>query len=115
LFDNRSHSDTVVVGGGLVGAAIAVGLAKQSHRVTVLDGGDTDFRSSRGNFGLVWVQGKGADAAPYSQWTGNAAKAWPDFAEELLQETGVDIQLQQTVLQSVRKNGQSSSAHRWIV
>jgi len=96
LFDNRSHSDTVVVGGGLVGAAIAVGLAKQSHRVTVLDGGDTDFRSSRGNFGLVWVQGKGADAAPYSQWTGNAAKAWPDFAEELLQESGVDIQLQQT-------------------
>ena len=91
-----SRSDTIIVGGGLVGAALAVGLARKSHLVTVLDGGDTDFRSSRGNFGLVWVQGKGADAAPYAQWTGSAAKAWPDFAEELLNDTGVDIQLQQT-------------------
>lgn len=96
LSGSLSHSDTIIVGGGLVGAALAVGLARKSHRVMVLDGGDSDFRSSRGNFGLVWVQGKGADAAPYAQWTASAAKAWPDFAEELLNDTGVDIQLQQT-------------------
>ncbi len=91
-----SSADTIVVGGGLVGASIASGLARVSRKVTVLDGDDTDFRSSRGNFGLVWVQGKGVNSAPYAQWTGTAAKAWPDFAAELLDTTGVDVQLQQT-------------------
>lgn len=80
----------------MVGASIATGLARASHKVRVLDGGDTDFRSSRGNFGLVWVQGKGASSAPYAQWTGSASKAWPEFAAELLDATGVDVQLQQT-------------------
>lgn len=45
---------------------------------------------------MVWVQGKGADSAPYAHWTGTSAKAWPDFAAELLDTTGVDVQLQQT-------------------
>lgn len=88
--------NTLVVGGGLVGASIAAGLARNSHDVLVVDGGDTDYRSSRGNFGLVWVQGKGANSAPYAQWTGSAAKAWPDFATELYDATSVDVQLQQT-------------------
>lgn len=79
-----------------MGAAIATGLSRLNHAVTVLDGGDTDFRSSRGNFGLVWVQGKGAHSPAYAQWTGSAAKAWPEFAAELLDATGVDVQLQQT-------------------
>lgn len=92
----KSSADTIVIGGGLVGASLAIGLARASHKVRVLDGGDTDFRSSRGNFGLVWVQGKGAHSAPYAQWTGSAARAWPEFAAELLDATGVDVQLQQT-------------------
>ena len=94
--NTAGSTDTIVIGGGLVGASVATGLAQASHRVTVLDGGDADFRSSRGNFGLVWVQGKGAHSVPYAQWTGAAAKAWPGFAAELLDSTGVDVQLQQT-------------------
>ncbi|MGD2173190.1 MAG: nopaline dehydrogenase, partial [Gammaproteobacteria bacterium] len=53
--------DSLVIGGGLVGAALAAGIAGSGRRVAVFDGGDRDFRASRGNFGLVWVQGKGAD------------------------------------------------------
>jgi glycine/D-amino acid oxidase-like deaminating enzyme len=88
--------DTVIVGGGLVGAAVACGVAQSGARVAVLDGGDRDFRASRGNFGLVWVQGKGADFPAYAQLTRRAAQHWRDFADELQDATGVDIALQQT-------------------
>jgi len=88
--------DSIVVGGGLVGAAVASGIAERGHRVAVLDGGDRDFRASRGNFGLVWVQGKGADCPSYARWSGMAARRWPEFAQTLQDNTGIDVGLQQT-------------------
>jgi glycine/D-amino acid oxidase-like deaminating enzyme len=87
--------DTIIVGGGLVGAALACGIAARGGSVTVLDGGDRDFRASRGNFGLVWVQGKGAEFAPYARWSWMAAKRWPEFERELRETTGIDVGLAQ--------------------
>ena len=84
-----------VVGGGLVGAAIAYGAARVGMRVRVLDQGDVAFRASRGNFGLVWVQSKG-DALPrYGRWSRDAARLWPALQKELLELTGVDACLRQ--------------------
>jgi len=88
--------DFIVVGGGLVGSSIAYGLARQNYKVAVLDGGDRSFRASRGNFGLVWVQGKGADFAPYAQWTGQAAGLWPELVAELANKTGLGIDYQRS-------------------
>ncbi len=82
--------DFIVAGGGLVGSAIAYGLAKQNLKVAVLDEGDRAFRASRGNFGLVWVQGKGWDNPAYAQWTNQASKLWPAFDDELRSETGIE-------------------------
>ena len=93
---SNNSCDTLIVGGGLVGSAIACGVASSGAKVMVLDGGDLDFRASRGNFGLVWVQGKGAEFPEYARLSGIAARQWPDFAAELLAATGVDVGLQQT-------------------
>ena len=87
--------DTLVIGGGLVGAAVAYGLARQAARVVVLDEGDQALRASRGNFGLVWVQGKGYGFVPYARWTLRSARAWTLLSEALQQETGIDVQLRQ--------------------
>jgi len=84
-----------VVGGGLVGAAIAYGAARVGVRVRVLDQGDVAFRASRGNFGLVWVSSKGGGMPRYAQWTYDAAKLWPTLHRELLSLTGVDSGLLQ--------------------
>ncbi len=88
--------DYAVVGGGLVGSCIAYGLSKDSQSVAIVDEGDRAFRASRGNFGLVWVQGKGWDYPAYARWTRQAAGLWPSFALELLESTGVDVDLRQT-------------------
>jgi glycine/D-amino acid oxidase-like deaminating enzyme len=47
------HYDAIVIGGGLVGSAIAYGLARSGQKAALLDEGDVAFRASRGNFGLV--------------------------------------------------------------
>jgi glycine/D-amino acid oxidase-like deaminating enzyme len=41
--------DVTVIGGGLVGTALAYGLARKGLRVAVLDEGDVALRASRGN------------------------------------------------------------------
>nr|WP_256476488.1 FAD-dependent oxidoreductase [Siccirubricoccus soli] len=87
--------DAIVVGGGLVGAAIAWGLQRQGLAAVLLDEGDVAFRASRGNFGLVWVQSKGLGAPWYQRWTRASAGAWPGLAAELAERTGAEIGLAQ--------------------
>jgi hydrogen cyanide synthase HcnC len=87
--------DTAVIGGGLVGSAIAYGLVRLGERVVLLDEGDIAWRAARGNFGLVWVQSKGQGLAPYASWTQLSARRWPELAADLRAETGVDVALEQ--------------------
>jgi glycine/D-amino acid oxidase-like deaminating enzyme len=87
--------DTTVIGGGLVGSAIAYGLARLGERVVQFDEGDVAWRAARGNFGLVWVQGKGLGLPAYGGWTQLSARRWPEFAAALRDETGVDVVLEQ--------------------
>jgi hydrogen cyanide synthase HcnC len=86
-----SETEVAVVGGGIVGAAIAYGIARSGARVTVLDEGDLAFRASRGNFALVWVQDKGLGMPAYATWSRASADLWPSFAAELREETGIDV------------------------
>jgi hydrogen cyanide synthase HcnC len=87
--------DMIVVGGGLVGAAIAFGVRDLGSRLAVLDEGDVAYRAARGTFGLIWVQGKGLGLPPYGTWTRLSARAWPRFAASLRDETGIDVALRQ--------------------
>jgi octopine oxidase subunit B len=83
--------DAIVIGGGLVGSAIAYGLAREGLSVVLLDEGDVAYRASRGNFGLVWVQSKGDGAPHYQRWTRGSADQWPALAAELLERTGISV------------------------
>lgn len=91
----RDEFDAIVVGGGLVGAAIAWGLCRQGLATVLLDEGDVAFRASRGNFGLVWVQSKGLGAPWYQRWTRSSAAEWPELARELEGRTDADLGLRQ--------------------
>ena len=76
--------DVAVIGGGLMGSAIAWGLARAGSRTAVLDEGDIAYRASRGNFALVWVQNKGIGMPQYAAWTIRSADAWRGFADTLI-------------------------------
>ena len=90
-----SIHDLIVIGGGLVGGAVAWGARAKGASVVLLDEGDIAYRAARGNFGLVWVQGKGAGMPPYANWTRQSAALWPDLATRLREATGTDTALNQ--------------------
>jgi glycine/D-amino acid oxidase-like deaminating enzyme len=92
----NERCDVAIVGGGLVGAALAYGMRTLGRRLLVLDEGDRALRASRGNFGLIWVQGKGRGLAPYGAFTQRSAREWPKLAADLLRATGIDVALRQT-------------------
>ena len=87
--------DVAVVGGGLLGSAIAWGLGRLGKRVAVLDEGDIAKRASRANFALIWVQSKGLGMPAYTGWTVRASATWGRLAAELKDQTGLDVCLQQ--------------------
>ena len=82
-------TDCIVIGGGIVGAAIAYGLARRGLRIVMLDQGDDAFRASRANFALVWVQSKGLGCPEYAAWSRRSAALWPELAAELEEVTGI--------------------------
>ena len=87
----RRDFDVAVIGGGLVGSALALGLARTGQRVALLDEGDAAVRASRANFALVWVQSKGLGLPEYAGWTIRSSDAWGGFAAGLKSETGLDV------------------------
>ena len=84
-------ADVIVVGGGMFGAAIAYGLARRNIDTVMLDGADDSLRAARGNFGLVWVQGKGLGLQRYATWSRESATLWTDFAADLHDSAGIDV------------------------
>lgn len=83
--------DIAVLGGGMLGSAIAFGLAEGGARVAVLDEGDVALRAARGNFGLVWSQGKGDGFPAYAAWTRRGLSLWPALAERVSGLAGRDV------------------------
>jgi glycine/D-amino acid oxidase-like deaminating enzyme len=88
-------TDVIVVGGGLVGMSIAYGLALLGRKVMVLDEGDDALRAARGNFGLLWVQGKGYHNSPYASWTRESVALWPRLDALLHGDTGIELHMRQ--------------------
>jgi glycine/D-amino acid oxidase-like deaminating enzyme len=71
-------------------------MRSHGERVALLDEGDVALRASRGNFGLIWVQGKGHGLPAYGAWTQRSAREWRAFADDIAASTAIDVALRQT-------------------
>jgi glycine/D-amino acid oxidase-like deaminating enzyme len=90
---NHTNYDICVIGGGFMGAAVALGLVKTGVRVLVVDRISTIQKASKANFGLVWSQSKGLGNREYSRLSVKATLAFKSFAGRLEQESGIDTEL----------------------
>lgn len=90
---NTTTYDVCVIGGGYMGAAVALGLVRSGARVVMLDRASRRQRASKANFGLVWSQSKGKGNRAYSRLSEQAVRAFPEFAARIEQATGADTEL----------------------
>jgi len=90
---NHTNYDICVIGGGFMGAAVALGLVKTGVRVLMVDRISTIYKASKANFGLVWSQSKGLGNRAYSRLSVKATLAFKAFATRLEQESGIDTEL----------------------
>ena len=89
-------AQVIVIGGGVIGISLAYGLVGQGASVILIDRANENFTASRGNFGLVWVQGKGLGMRRYAEWCRESTDQWPDFAAGLEEETGIPLYYHKT-------------------
>lgn len=89
-------TDAIIIGGGCIGSAVAFGLTRLGAGVAVIDEGDVAFRAAHGNFGLVWLQGKGLGMPRYAEWCLEATQRWPGFAAGLEELTGIRLDYHKT-------------------
>lgn len=83
--------DCIIIGGGLTGYAAAVGMMTRGADIALFEDVNGAFQASRGNFGLVWAQSKGARSQDYASWTCRAVEQWPVFQDELMAATGINV------------------------
>jgi glycine/D-amino acid oxidase-like deaminating enzyme len=92
---SRHDVEIAVIGAGTVAMSVATGLCKLGRKTLVIDETDGAIRASRGNFGLVWVQGKGDLLTAYTPWAMDAVGLWPELSDWLRDFANIDVGLEQ--------------------
>jgi glycine/D-amino acid oxidase-like deaminating enzyme len=107
--------EVTVIGGGLVGAALAYGLARKGLRTLVLDEGDVALRAARASYGYILVRGKGLGRPEYARWSLLSADLWEDLAAELKDVTGIDVGLERRGSVAINLTEEEDAASRFLL
>lgn len=96
-FRGRETADAVVVGGGVIGLAIARALSLSGmRRVVLVERGEPGMEASRAAAGMLAPQAEADGADAFFELACAGRDLYPQFAEELREETGTDIELERT-------------------
>lgn len=89
-------SSILIIGGGVIGLSLARELYKKGFsKITILEKGNVGNEASFAAAGMLAPQAETNRADSFFQLCNESNKIYPTFAEELLDETGVDIELDQ--------------------
>jgi glycine oxidase len=96
-FPANTSADVVIVGGGVIGLSIARELALRSLRnVTVIERGEFGKEASWAAGGILAPQVEADRADAFFELAHASRDLYPAFARALQDETGLDVQLEQT-------------------
>jgi glycine oxidase len=84
-------TDVVIVGGGVIGCALARELAGRGTAVTVVERTEPGAEASGAAAGLLAPQAEGLPAGPLFDLALESRGLYPKWAEELAMETGIDV------------------------
>lgn len=89
----KSSSDIIIIGGGIIGCAIANRLAAEGLNITIIEKGEPGREASWAAAGMLAPHAEAAHSVPsVSSNLMQASHAlYPDFVAELEEETGIQI------------------------
>jgi len=90
------RADAVVVGGGVIGLAVARELARGGAEVILIERGEMGAESSWAAAGMLAPQAEADCADEFFKLAAASRDAYPAFARELEEESGVSIELDRT-------------------
>lgn len=90
------RADAAVVGGGVIGLAIARELRRRGLSVTLIESGQTGAGASRAAGGMLAPQAEADRRDEFFDLLCASRDLYPDFARALREESGVDIELDLT-------------------
>jgi glycine oxidase len=88
---NGPSDDTLIVGGGLIGCALASELAARGQRVTLLERGEPGGEASGAAAGMLSPQAEARSASEFFDLALESRGLYPAWASALFEETGVDV------------------------
>jgi glycine oxidase len=86
-----SSSDVIVVGGGLIGCAIAFRLAQTGARVAVFERGTPGCEASSAGAGMIAPQGETVEANGFYRLCAASRDLYPQFVAEIEEMTGQSV------------------------
>ena len=94
--ESRKTSEVVVIGAGAIGMAVARRLLKRGADVTTFDRQRPGSSATSAAGGMLAPLGESPEAGPFLEAGWRSLQAYPALAEELREETGIDVCLRHT-------------------
>ncbi|PWK11350.1 glycine oxidase ThiO [Tumebacillus permanentifrigoris] len=91
---HSTETDVLIVGGGVIGVAIAYELAKASVQTLVIEKDNLGSQSTRAGAGMLGAQVEMMAAGPMYELGVTSRALFPTLREELLEICGCDMELQ---------------------
>jgi glycine oxidase len=108
----RAAADAVIVGGGLIGCALAAELAARGKRVLVVERAEPGSEASGAAAGMLAPQVEAPEPSPFFELALESRELYPAWARQLHDETGIDVGFRRTGLLRCLSGGEEAAAAR---
>ena len=112
----RQMSEVLIIGAGIIGLSLAREIRKKgAGKITILERGETGCESSFAAAGMLAPHAECEQADDFFRFCNESNRLYADFAAELLDETGVDVELDRsgTLYLAFTENDSKEIAERY--